>query len=147
MTAETYDGREGRDDAKERIAGGPNHFHIGEAKGQLLGESEWQNGNSNQITLVKDGPLRVALFAFHPGNRMPDHRVAGPALVQLISGKITLTMESGERFELTEGDLLTLPEYLVHDVEAQEQSLMLLTIAHIHETAKQPPDSDRGASG
>ncbi len=146
MTAEPRDAREGRDDAKERMTGGPNQFHIGEAKGQLLHESEWEKGNSNQIALVKEGPLRVALFAFHEGNRLPDHRVAGPAVVQLISGKIRLTTEDGGSFELSEGDLLTLPEYLVHDVEALEQSLMLLTIAHVHESAKQPSGSDRGTS-
>ncbi len=94
---------------------------------QLHREPEWSTGQ-NAKTLVKYEDFRVVLTALRARARMPDHRTEGRISVQTIRGHIQIRAE-GRTFDLPVGSLLALDGGLAHDVEALEDSVLLLTIA------------------
>ena len=94
---------------------------------QLRREPEWNTGR-NAKTLVKYEDLRVVLTALRAGTGMPDHRTEGRISIQTIRGHLRIRAE-GRTFDLPVGGLLALDGGLVHDVEALEDSVLLLTIA------------------
>ncbi|HEY3268714.1 MAG TPA: cupin domain-containing protein [Armatimonadota bacterium] len=130
-----------RVNAKQRMEGPLHRFRIDEEIEALRGEPDYGGGEAAQITLIHEGPLRVAAFAFHPGVALRDHRVSGPITVQLLSGRIIFSIEDGRSIEMEPGSLLSLAGGLTHSVEALEESAMLLTVVQVGEPAKQGEDS------
>lgn len=76
-----------RENAKQRMEGSLHQFQIEDEVKSLRAEPAYRGGGHDQITLVHgsgkhgEGPLRVAVFAFHAGNVLRDHRVSGPITV------------------------------------------------------------------
>jgi quercetin dioxygenase-like cupin family protein len=62
------------------------------------------------------------------GTRIPEHKANGRIAVQVLSGHVRLN-GSGRAFDLLPGSLLALDERAPHDLEALEESAILLTIA------------------
>lgn len=94
---------------------------------ELRRGDQYQNGKPSGRTLVKEPDLRVVVFAFRSGARMKEHRASGPISVQTLGGRVRLQV--GERsVELTPGRLLAIEPDIPHDVEALEDSALLLTI-------------------
>ncbi|NOK10376.1 cupin domain-containing protein [Corallococcus exercitus] len=85
------------------------------------------NGHSAK-TLVKYTDLRVVLMAFKSGARLGQHRTVGQLSIQVLEGRVRLVLER-EQFELSKGGLFALGSSVPHDVEAIEESAVLLTIA------------------
>lgn len=102
-------------------------FDLGREIEQLHHEPEWATGQ-NAKTLVKYDDFRVVLTALRAHARMPSHQTDGRISVQTIRGHI-LVRASGRTFDLPVGSLLALDRGLPHDVEALEESVLLLTIA------------------
>jgi quercetin dioxygenase-like cupin family protein len=94
---------------------------------QLHHEREWTTGQ-NAKTLVKYDDLRVVLTALRAHARMPSHQTQGRISIQTIRGHIEIRA-AGRTFDLPVGSLLALDRGLPHDVEALEDSVLLLTIA------------------
>lgn len=94
---------------------------------QLRREPEWSSGQ-NAKTLVKHDDLRVVLIALRAGARIPDHRTEGRISIHTLRGRVSVAVE-GQRRDLPAGTLLALDQGLPHDVEAHEDSAILLTIA------------------
>ena len=94
---------------------------------RLKAETTWSTGH-NARTLVKYDDLRVVLIALRANARMPEHRTEGRISVHLLSGHIQVKA-AGRTFSLRPGGLLALDQGLPHDVEAMEESALLLTIA------------------
>ena len=94
---------------------------------RLQGETTWTTGH-NARTLVKYDDLRVVLIALRPNARIPEHKTEGRISVHLLSGHVQVKA-AGRRFNLRPGGLLALDHGLPHDVEAMEDSALLLTIA------------------
>jgi quercetin dioxygenase-like cupin family protein len=94
---------------------------------RLHGETTWDSGQ-NARTLVKYDDLRVVLMALKTGARIPAHTAKGNISVQVLSGHIRLNA-SGRVFDLRPGNLLALGYETPHDLEALEESAVLLTIA------------------
>ncbi|HWB14917.1 MAG TPA: AraC family ligand binding domain-containing protein [Vicinamibacterales bacterium] len=90
-------------------------------------EPEWQQGQ-NAKTLVKYDDLRIVLLALQAHARVPEHRARGRVSIQTIEGHVHVRAE-GRTFDLPTGALLTLNRDVPHDVEAIEDSALLLTIA------------------
>lgn len=95
---------------------------------RLHDEETWQRAGRHARTLVKDADLRVVLIALGAGVRMEEHHAPGRITIQTIVGRLTLRV-AGRTVDLPAGHLLTLAPALPHDVEAQEESAFLLTIA------------------
>ena len=93
---------------------------------RLHRESTWNTGH-NARTLIKYDDLRVVLMALKTGSRIPEHKANGRISVQVLSGHIRLNA-SGRTFDLLPGSLLALDERAPHDLEALDESAVLLTI-------------------
>jgi len=94
---------------------------------RLRKESTWNTGQ-NARTLIKYDDLRVVLIALKAGTRIPEHRTKGRISVQLLSGHVRLNA-SGRAFNLLPGSLLALDAGAPHDLEALEESAVVLTVA------------------
>ena len=77
--------------------------------------------------MIHRGPLRLVLFAFEPGGRLPQHRAPGYVVIHCLRGALAVEVPGG-RQQLAEGEALTLDPDVPHDVEALIESEMLLTV-------------------
>ncbi len=102
-------------------------FDLARELEELHREPEWATGH-NAKTLVKYDNLRVVLTALKANSRIPAHQTAGRISIQTLRGRIQVRAE-GRTFNLPAGSLLALDQALRHDVEALEDSALLLTIA------------------
>src|SRR5579863_6172929 len=84
-------------------------------------------------TLVKYPDLRIVLIAMKANTRMHEHTAAGRISVHTLNGHIRLHLP--ERVvDLPAGSLLALDQSVSHDVEASEDSAILLTLSWPRET-------------
>ena len=74
--------------------------------------------------------LRQTLIAVAEGKRLDDHESPGEATLLLLRGRVRVatTADDAEAIECEEGDFLILPLER-HNVDALEDSVMLLTVA------------------
>ena len=78
-------------------------------------------------TLAKLPGLRVVLIDLREGEVIPQHRADADISVHVLKGAIALDVE-GVTLELRDGELATIARGLAHDVEAMEDSEILLTL-------------------
>ena len=102
-------------------------FDLARELEQLHREPGW-SGGQNAKTLVKYDDFRVVLIALKARARLPGHQTKGRISIQTVAGRVTVRAE-GRTFDLSVGTLLALDHDLPHDVEALEESAILLTIA------------------
>ena len=95
---------------------------------QLRKEHAWVDGGHSAKTLVKHPDMRVVLIALKRGASMGEHKTIGRVSVQTLEGRVQLKLP-GEVVDLPKGGLLALEPSIPHDVEALEESVLLLTIA------------------
>jgi quercetin dioxygenase-like cupin family protein len=95
---------------------------------RLRQEYPWREHGSNAVTLVKHPDLRVVLMALKAGARIQEHKAAGRISIQTLSGRLRLHLPD-EVVDLPTGHLLTLDRGVPHDIEALDESDLLLTIA------------------
>jgi quercetin dioxygenase-like cupin family protein len=80
-----------------------------------------------QIGLIHRGKLRLVLFAFDRGGRLPEHKAPGHVVIQCVRGQLAVTA-SEIRHRLESGEAIVLDPDVSHDVEALVESDMLLTV-------------------
>ncbi len=102
-------------------------FTIDEQVKQLKQEKPWQSGDRNAVTLVKNQDVRVTLMALHKGASLREHHVEGPITVYIIEGSVNFIVGQ-DKCVLKRSGFLSLERTIPHDVEALEDSIMLLTI-------------------
>jgi quercetin dioxygenase-like cupin family protein len=79
-------------------------------------------------TLFKKSDLRVVLISMDKGSILKEHHADGGITVQVLKGSIRFTAQ-GEVHTLGVNSILTLGASIKHQVEADEASAFLLTIA------------------
>ena len=94
---------------------------------RLHQEPEGQTGQ-NAKTLVKYDDLRIVLIAVKARGSIPVHQTEGRVSIQTVAGHVHVRAE-GRTFDLPAGRLLALDQAIPHEVEALEDSAILLTIA------------------
>lgn len=82
----------------------------------------------NAKTLVKYDDLRIVLMVLKAQARVTDHKADGRISIQTLRGHIRMRAR-GRTFDPPAGSLLSLDRGLTHDVEALEDSALLLTVA------------------
>jgi quercetin dioxygenase-like cupin family protein len=112
----------------QHLAGQLLSFELDQEIAALRQEDAWERGDQNAKTLVKDKDLRIILIAMKAGARLPEHHAPKRIAIQVLAGQVRVTV-SGRSIELKAGSLLTLEGGLSHDVEALEESAILLTVA------------------
>lgn len=80
-------------------------------------------------TLLKSGPLRVALVSIAPGGEIAEHGTDGPFTVQPLRGRIHFTAGDQE-YDLRPGQLLLCGAGVRHAVSSEEGGAFMLTVAH-----------------
>jgi quercetin dioxygenase-like cupin family protein len=131
---------------------------------QLRREDSWQRetGRSSK-TLAKYPDFRVVLILMKSGTRMRQHRAEGRVSIQQLKGQVRVHL-ADRKVNLSTGHLLVLDCGVLHDVEALEESALLLTISwrrqkseaseslsstqqHLDEAALSRMDDEGGAPG
>ena len=93
---------------------------------QLHEEPGWKNGQ-NAKTLVKYDDFRVVLMALRASSLVPLHKARGRILLHMISGHV-LVHALDRTFDLLPGSLLVFDKEVSHDLQAIEESALLLSI-------------------
>ena len=118
--------RTGAQRTVEPTAGVFLEFDLNAQIEQLKCEPAWQNGR-NAKTMVKYPDFRIVLMLMKAQTRIEEHHADGRISVQTV-GHIRMHV-AGRDFDLPVGHLLALDHEVRHDVEALEDSAVLLTIA------------------
>ena len=113
----------------DRPVGAPLlHVRLAEHLERLKRESTWGERGRNAITLTKEQGLRLVLMVFGKGTKISEHQAAGPLTLHVLSG--SLTFRTRDRADtLGAGELIVLEAAIDHEVEALEESVVLLTLA------------------
>ena len=93
----------------------------------LVAEVEIPTEGTLSKVLYKDDQVRVVVFAFDTDQDLTEHSTPLAAIVQVVSGRIRLTLED-EPVELTAGSWVRMPPSMPHSVHAHEPSVMLLSM-------------------
>jgi quercetin dioxygenase-like cupin family protein len=80
-----------------------------------------------QIGLIHREHMRAVLFAFDEGGRLPEHSAPGLVTIHVLTGHLRVTTPA-DSYDLGPGRMLVLEPDVAHDIEAPEQSDMLLTV-------------------
>lgn len=96
---------------------------------QLRREDSWQRetGRSSK-TLAKYPDFRIVLILMKSGTRMRQHRAEGRISIQQLKGQVCIHL-ADRKVNVSAGQLLVLDCGVLHDVEALEESALLLTIS------------------
>lgn len=125
-----------------RLAGASQHLDLVAALQRLRAEPHLDTNGWRTVTLVHRDTLRVVLMAFDAGARMPEHDAPGPVTLQVLRGRLRIGTPDGA-VELVPGQLLALETALVHDVEALEESDLLLGVHPLAPYSPPSPLQDR----
>ena len=125
-------------------------FDLGEEIDQQRKEDSWLHGiGRSSKTLVKHDDLRIVLISMKANTKMHEHKATARISIQTLTGHVLLRVV-GRTVDLSAGHLLALDQCLPHDVEALEDSSLLLTLswppASMIEECK-PHEASREQSG
>lgn len=79
------------------------------------------------IALFKSRDLEVMRLVLPAGKALPPHKVAREITIQCVSGALAVNTADG-RHELQAGQLLYLGREAMHDVQALEDAVALVTV-------------------
>jgi quercetin dioxygenase-like cupin family protein len=97
---------------------------------QLKNEPHPAIDGHRQIALYHYGSVTKVLFAFEQGGSLEKHAANGVVSIHVLKGALTVTAD-GQAHALQPGQILMLRPNVPHDVRADEESQMLLTV-HLH---------------
>ena len=78
---------------------------------------------SRQIIKKPNG--NITIFAFDKDESLTEHTSPYEALVQVVRGKMTITI-GGNPFQVEEGEIILLPPDIPHGLVALEKTIMIL---------------------
>jgi quercetin dioxygenase-like cupin family protein len=102
-------------------------FNLAAEAEALKKEPTWALHGHNAKTLVKHSDVRVVLIALRAGARMQEHKTDQCVTLHALSGRLRLHLPS-DTIDLPMGALIALDHTVVHDVEALEESVFVLTL-------------------
>jgi quercetin dioxygenase-like cupin family protein len=113
---------------RDRVLNGPAvTFSIADEIARLRQEPEWISGARNSVTVVKTANLSIVLTAVKKGAAICGHEVDGPITLQVISGAVKFGV-ADKPVTLNAGDVIALDKAIPHDIQAIEDSELMLTI-------------------
>lgn len=110
-----------------RFLGSAVAFNLPALAETLRQEPHPATNGHRQGTLVHRGPLRLLVFTFEPGGKLPEHQAPGHVIIQCLRGDLSITAGEGHH-RLRGGEVLLLEPNVPHAVEALAESEMLLTV-------------------
>lgn len=103
-------------------------FDLAKEAERLRDESPWHQHGRNAVTLVKHSDLRIVFILMKPTSRLQEHHADARISIHTLRGHARLHL-GAETVDLPAGHLLALEKDIPHDLEAIEESAVLLTIA------------------
>ncbi len=94
---------------------------------KLGAKVEYAEGSIVSRTIIDSDAGSVTLFAFDSGQNLSEHTAPYDALVQVLEGKMELTI-GGREVAAGAGETVLMPADVPHALEAVEQSKMLLVM-------------------
>ena len=101
---------------------------IMEEVARIKAKPDWSSANRLAVSLVKDDALNILLMVLKKGARLAEHRTKGPIAVHVLSGSVRFNAR-GRSAELSPGSIAALDREVVHELEALEESIVLLITA------------------
>ena len=100
---------------------------LGEMTGllQRVGANKSKRAASD---LVKTGPLHLQVIALDAGGEVKEQKMVGPYTIQCLLGRAVVSVQ-GRDHRVTTGDLVIVDAAIVHDIAAQEATVLLVTEA------------------
>lgn len=105
----------------------------------LAGNIEYAKDAVVSRTIIKKTTGTVTLFAFDEGQGLSPHVAPFDALVQVLDGECSFSIED-TKFPMTTGDCIILPAGKIHAVEAVRPFKMLLTMIKISDILLRKPE-------
>jgi quercetin dioxygenase-like cupin family protein len=79
--------------------------------------------------VFRDEEIDVTVFGFDTGEGLTEHTAARPAIIQVLSGRLSFTVE-GDETKVVPGTWLHMSPSTPHSLVAEEPTVMLLTLLH-----------------
>jgi len=102
-------------------------FNLAEHLAELRADEAYRRSGRAGRTLAKEGPLRLTLVALNEGVKVETHLAERPMTLQPLEGRLRYRVE-GETFELGSGEILFFGPGHAQDIQALEETSLLLTI-------------------
>jgi quercetin dioxygenase-like cupin family protein len=102
-------------------------FDLSREIADSAGRKPWPSGHFAK-TLFKNSDFRVVLISIERAARLKEHHTDGSNSIHVLQGAIRLNAQ-GKTHDLRASSLFTLAPSIMHDVEALEDSALLLTIS------------------
>jgi quercetin dioxygenase-like cupin family protein len=105
-------------------------LNLDEELQQLHQAEAWNEATGRSAkTLAKYADFRVVLISMKEGSRMNEHHTDGRISIQCLRGRLGIQIPSKPQVDMTAGDILVLDRGIRHDVDAIEESALLVTIS------------------
>ena len=88
---------------------------------------DYEKGKVVSLTFAQNEGLSLTLFAFDKGEGLSTHAASGDAMVQVLDGRVSLTI-GGKEVIVKTGEVVVMPADIPHSVNAVESFKMLLTV-------------------
>jgi quercetin dioxygenase-like cupin family protein len=88
---------------------------------------EVQRGAVVSKVIYRDETMNVTVFGFDAGEGLTEHTAARPALLEVVSGRLELTVES-QTYDAGPGFWLRMGKGASHALLAKEPTVMLLAL-------------------
>lgn len=102
-------------------------FNLAEQIAKLREDDKYVATGRLGRTLVKEEGLRLTMTVMAEGAQVGTHQAAAPMTLQVLEGRLHYRVGE-EAFELAEGELLFFGPGHAQDIEALEDTALLLTI-------------------
>jgi quercetin dioxygenase-like cupin family protein len=109
------------------VSGTALKFNLGAEAAALVDEPTWRASGHNAKTLVKHPDFRVVLIALKAGARVSEHKTDHCVTIHALEGRLRLHVP-GNTLDLAQGELLALEQTTLHDIEAVEDSVFVLSL-------------------
>jgi quercetin dioxygenase-like cupin family protein len=125
------EGRTGHESLAGHLTAPLMSFDLEREIAHLREEEAWPRTGRNSKTLVKQPDFRIVLIALQKGGHLEEHSADARISIYTLSGHVKLQLPK-QTVDLPHGHLLVLDRALAHDLEALEESAVLLTISWPH---------------
>jgi quercetin dioxygenase-like cupin family protein len=88
---------------------------------------DYQEGSIVSRAIIDKPVGTITIFAFDKGQKLSEHTTPSDALVEVIDGNATITIE-GKDYEVRRGQQIIMPADKPHAVEARESFKMVLVM-------------------
>lgn len=113
--------------AAHQVTGSALPFQLQREVAALRLEMSVRSENRLSKTLIREEDFSMILLVMEKGSSIQEHPAPGEVVAQALDGH--LNVQAGDRFELAGGDLLAIAPGVAYSLEAQEPSVLLLTVA------------------